>query len=220
MSRIVFLQPALQVVPVHGSQTGQDYFRNKKRVYLAQDNDEAGRNATRKLCEKLYRVVDVYVINWPEDFPPKGDITDFFVKCGQTSEDFQKLLDGATQYIDPTLLEARIVDETEAQEVHLSESSEACFYGKRLRVPVMVSGKDSTPYLCPKVIHAVCGDAADGDNKKCLSCKLALNAGDMTLTLSSADKDLIKLIKCTDKQQQATLYDMLGINPQMRQVQD
>ena len=44
-------------------------FRNKKRVYIAQDNDEAGRNATQKLCEKLYRVVDVYTINWPEDFP-------------------------------------------------------------------------------------------------------------------------------------------------------
>jgi hypothetical protein len=187
--------------------------RNKKRIYLAQDNDEAGRNATRKLCEKLYRVVDVYVINWPEDFPVKGDITDFFVKCNQTAQDFQTLLNNATQYVDPSLMEDRIAEETEAEEVHLSDSSEAGFYGKRLRVPVMVSGKDSTPYLCPKVIQAACGEASGDDSKKCTSCKLSLNAGEMQKILSSADKDLIKLIKCTDKQQQATILDMLGINP-------
>ena len=187
-------------------------FRNKKRVYIAQDHDEAGRNAMRKLCEKLYRVVDVYVINWPEDFPVKGDITDFFVKCSQTAEDFQRLLDEATQYIDPSLKEDRVADENEAHEVHLSESSEASLYGKRVRIPVMVSGKDSTPYLCPKVIKAYCGDAADGENKRCASCSLALHAGELTRTLASVDKDLMKLIKCTDKQQQAVMYEMLGIN--------
>ena len=178
-------------------------FRNKKRVYIAQDNDEAGRIATQKLCEKLYRVVDVYVINWPENFPVKGDITDFFTKCGQTSQDFQTLLDNATRYIDPSMIEERVADESEAQEVHLSDSSEAGFFGKRLRIPVMVSGKDSTPYLCPKVIRAFCGDAADGDNKKCSNCQLALHAGEMEKTLSSVDKDVMKLIKCTEKQQMA-----------------
>lgn len=188
-------------------------FRNKKRVYLAQDNDEAGRIATQKLCEKLYRVVDVYVINWPENFPVKGDITDFFTKCGQTSQDFQTLLDNATRYIDPSMIEERVADESEAQEVHLSDSSEAGFFGKRLRIPVMVSGKDSTPYLCPKVIRAFCGDAADGDNKKCSNCQLALHAGEMEKTLSSVDKDVMKLIKCTEKQQMAVIYEMLGVNP-------
>ena len=188
-------------------------FRNKKRVYLAQDNDEAGRIATQKLCEKLYRVVDVYVINWPENFPVKGDITDFFTKCGQTSQDFQALLDNATRYIDPSMIEERVADETEAQEVHLSDSSEAGFFGKRLRIPVMVSGKDSTPYLCPKVIRAFCGDAADDDNKKCSKCQLALYAGEMEKTLSSVDKDVLKLIKCTEKQQMAVIYEMLGVNP-------
>lgn len=187
-------------------------FRGKKRVYIAQDNDEAGRNATRKLCEKLYRVVDVFVINWPEDFPVKGDITDFFVKCGQTAEDFQRLLDNATQYIDPSMKEDRVADESEAHEVHLSESSEAKLYGKRVRIPVMVSGKDSTPYLAPKTIKAFCGDAADGESKKCQNCSLALHAGEMTRNLSSVDKDLMKLIKCTDKQQNAVIFEMLGIN--------
>lgn len=186
--------------------------KNKKRIYIAQDNDEAGRNATRKLCEKLYRVVDVFVIVWPEDFPVKGDITDFFVKCAQTTQDFQQLVDNATQYIDPTLIEERKVDDLDAQEVHLADSSAANFYGKRLHIPVMVSGKDSTPYLCPSIIQVSCGDAADSDHKQCSSCMLALHAGDMTKTFSSIDKDLIKLIKCTDKQQQQVILEMMGVN--------
>lgn len=188
-------------------------FRNKRRVYLAQDNDEAGRNATRKLCEKLFRVVDVYIVNWPEDFPVKGDVTDFFTKCGQTSDDFQKLLDNATRYIDPSMVEERVAEESEAEEVHLADSAEAKYYGKRLRVPVMVSGKDSTPYLCPKKIKAYCGDSADSDNKRCQYCQLALNAGEMEATLTSSDKDIMKLIKCTEKQQADTIRRILGINP-------
>lgn len=186
-------------------------FRNKKRVYLAQDNDEAGRNATKKLCEKLYRVVDVYIIKWPNDFPAKGDITDYFTQCGQTAGDFQELLDSAEKYVSATT-EERVADEAEAVEVHLSDSSEAQFYGKRLRVPVMLSGKDSTPYLCPKHIKIHCGDAADAENKRCSNCALALNAGEMERHLSSVDEDIMKLIKCTEKQQQAVMLEMLGIN--------
>lgn len=188
------------------------YFRNKKRVYLAQDNDEAGRIATTKLCEKLYHVVDVYVIQWPEDFPKKGDITDFFTKCGQTSEDFQALLDNAVKYVDPMLSNNRVGAETEATEVHLADSADAGHYGKRLRVPVMVSGKDSTPFICPKVIKAYCGDCAGENDKKCSRCSLSTHAGEFTRELHSEDKDVLKLIKCSDFQQGKVLEEIMGVN--------
>lgn len=188
------------------------YFRNKKRVYIAQDNDEAGRLAAQRLCEKLYRVVDVYVVQWPENFPIKGDITDFYTKCGLTKQDFQSLLDNAVKYVDPTMLESRVADEGDATEVHLSDSSSAELNGKRLRVPVMVSGKDGTPYVCPKTVRAYCGDSADSDNKKCAKCSLALHAGEIIRTFNSADKDIMKMIKCTDKAQKATILEMLGVN--------
>ncbi len=186
--------------------------KNKKRVYLAQDNDEAGQLAVRKLCEKLYRVVDVYVINWPDDFPAKGDITDFYTKCNQTADDFQRLLDEATQYIDPSMIEERSVEEEPSEDVHLADSSESTFQGKRVRIPIMVSGKDGTPYVCPKTVKAFCGECADGETKKCASCALALQAGEMTKIFSSKDKDLIKLIKCTDATQEKAIVDVMKIN--------
>lgn len=186
-------------------------FKTKKRVYLAQDNDEAGRIATSKLCEKLYKVVpEVYVFTWPENFPVKGDVTDFFVSCGFTKEDFQALIDNAELYKDHTV--ERLVDTTEAEDVHLADSSNADFTGKRIRVPVMVSGKDSTPFICPKKVKLVCGDAADSDNKKCYNCALAMNAGELDYEFSTGDKDLLRLIRCTDKQQVSTIYEILGVN--------
>jgi hypothetical protein len=187
------------------------YFRKKKRVFLAQDNDEAGRVATQKICEKLYRVVDVYIINWPEDFPKKGDITDFYTKCNLTAEDFRNLMNSATKYVDESN-ERHLAEETEAKDVHLADSSMAELYGKRIKVPVMISGKDSTPYICPKVIKAYCGDAADADNKKCQDCDLALCAGEKIMELTSVDKELMRLIKCTDKQQAMILLEIMGIN--------
>lgn len=186
-------------------------FRNKKRVYLAQDNDEAGRNATRKLCEKLYHLVDVYIINWPENFPVKGDITDFFVGCNMTPDDFQNLLDNATKYVDEATTETRLADESEAAEVHLSYSADAQYVGKRIRVPVMVSGKDSTPYVCPRVLKARCGESA-GELKKCSSCALAVHAGEMSRTLTTQDPGVMKLIKCTEAQQQRMVKELLGVN--------
>ena len=187
-------------------------FKHKKRVYLAQDNDEAGRNATRKLCEKLYRVVDVYVVTWPENFPVKGDITDFFTKCNQTAEDFKALLDNAVKYIDPSVTEARLADESDAEDVHLSDSASSEYYNKRVRIPVMVSGKDSTPYLCPRKVRAYCGDGADGESKRCAGCALAVNAGEMHKTYTSTDQAIMKFIKCTDKQQLSVILEDMGIN--------
>jgi hypothetical protein len=191
-------------------------FRHKKKVYLAQDNDEAGKIATAKLAELLYRVVDVYVINWPEDFLLKGDITDFYVTCGKTSEDFQKLLDEATLYVSDS--GEQRVDEKDVIDVHLSDSASADYYGKRLGIPVMVSGKDNTPYVCPKTIKCNCGEGADGESKRCARCNLALNGGELIHTFGSATRDLMKLIRCRDEQQLSTIKGILGINPKCEQV--
>jgi hypothetical protein len=188
------------------------YFRKKKKVFVAQDNDAAGILATQKICDKLWRTVDVYIIHWPENFPQKGDITDFFTKCNLTSEDFRKLLDGATKYVDP-LNERVVIDETDAVDVHLADSALSQYHGKRVKVPVMVSGKDPTPYIVPRKIKAYCGDAGDSEVKACSDCSLVSCAGELIRELEAVDKDVMKLVKCTEKAQESAIKDLLGINP-------
>jgi hypothetical protein len=84
----------------------------------------------------------------------------------------------------------------------------------------MVSGKDGTPYVCPKSVKCHCGEAAaSGDNvKKCANCGLATYAGNLEYTFNSATRDLMKLIKCTDKQQIAAIKDIFGINQRCEAV--
>lgn len=187
------------------------YFKGKKKIYIVQDNDTAGVTATQKLCERLCRIVDVFTIQWPENFPAKGDITDFFTKCKLTAKDFKQMLDQATQFVDPTS-GGSLIEESEAIEVHLADSSNAELYGKRIAVPVMVSGKDQTPYVCPKKIRAYCGDNADADNKGCSMCSLVACAGEAIRELHSVDKDVMKLIKCTEVTQQLVIKEILGVN--------
>lgn len=188
------------------------FFRNKKRVYLAQDNDEAGRSAAKSLCEKLNHFVDVYVVQWPEGFPVKGDITDFFTTSGMTAADFRTLLDNAVRYSAKDNDEPRLADDSEAHEVHLADSGNADLQGKRVRVPVMVSGKDGTPFLCPRLIEATCGENADSENKKCARCALAKYAGHLEKELGPGNQEILKLIKCSDKQQRQVLTEILEIN--------
>lgn len=189
------------------------YFRGKKRVYIAQDNDDAGRRAAAKLCDKLYRVVDCYVVQWPEDFPVKGDITDWFTKCGLTEEDFQALLDNAVKYVDPLNEgESLLADESEAILVHLAESGAAKYAGKRLKIPVMVSGKDTTPYVLPRTVRATCGERAGEGGKKCNNCALALNAGECTKVFDSNSAKTLQLIKCSESAQTTAIYNAMGIN--------
>lgn len=185
------------------------YFKNTKRVYIFQDNDEAGFNATAKLCKKLSRVTEVYIGKWPEDFLHKGDITDFFVKSGQSAEDFRKLMAESEKYVDP-LLDTSTEEAIEAKDVHLSDSARAELYGKRIQVPIMVSGKDNTPYIVPKVIKAT----SDGEGGKgCANCLLCAHGGEMVTELNANNKDIMKLINVTENQQFQAIMDMLKINP-------
>lgn len=180
-------------------------FRGKS-VYLAQDNDEAGRRATSKLSQLLHKVCKVFVVQWPEGFPDKGDITDFFTTWKQDAKAFQTLLDTAQPFIlsDDTEMAA---DDAELEETHLADTTKLA--GKRMRVPVMVSGKAASPFICPKTAVFSCVDP--GSSKKCGQCSLPQYGGEVQHTFSGRDKSVLKLVGCTDSQQVKAMCEILKI---------
>ncbi len=183
-------------------------FRNKN-VYLAQDNDEAGIKATSKLCKQLYKVCKVLVVKWPDGFPAKGDITDFFTKWQQGSKDFQALLDSAEEFIyNPTDTDEDFNDE-ELEETHLADATAASLVGKRTRIPVMVSGRGELPFVCPKTV--ICRCPEPGESKKCSTCEIPKYAGEMVHTFSTHEKGVLKLIQCTDSQQVKAIGEALKV---------
>ena len=183
-------------------------FRGKEALYILQDNDVAGQRAAIALAEHLYRVVPVFIVPWPTDFPDKGDITDFFVAWKRTPKDFQDMLDTATQYTAGK--RAEIVEDDGVEEVHLAESSDHTLMGKRMKIAIMCSGKDTAPYIAPRVVKITC---TPGSGAKCGSCENAAFGGEQVLTFGATNPETLSLIQCSTAQQQGVLKEVAKINP-------
>lgn len=178
--------------------------KSKRRIYICYDNDTAGKNATEALIEQLRGSTEIYVVCWPEDFKKKGDITDWFVEEGRDRASFRALFKPVTPEM------------AEIPTVALSKSSDACYAGRRIKVPVLVAGKESAPFIYPKDITISC-DAADPDDKKCAACLMCYRKR-QDLALTSKDALILKLIDCPDDKQLETLKRVAGANARCAKV--
>ena len=143
-------------LPACSSTAGADNFRTewfklikkKKRIYVCYDNDDAGRRATEYIVDNLRSSMEVWVVNWPKDWRKKGDITDIVVKDGYTKEMFVSLFTPVSASEDVPI-------------VSLAISSNAKYAGKRIKVPVLVAGKDNAPFVYPKTVRAHCSEGSE-----------------------------------------------------------
>jgi hypothetical protein len=165
-------------------------------VTLVFDNDGAGQAASEKVAEMLGNAgVDVQIAELPEAVGPKGDVTDFFVALGGTAQDFKENVLARATLWEPK--EISRVDEEAPLEVTLPRSSDAKLFGRPLKVKVMVSGKDTTPYVVPKVVRLRC--PADG-RKLCEHCGLSSLGGKVDHEFTARDRELIAFTACSDTQ--------------------
>ena len=118
-----------------------------KTVYIVYDNDNPGRAGALKLANALYSVTHhVYIADIgkyvKED---KEDITDFFVKYGKTTSDFQQMLDDAILF-DSAAQEDFI--KSSYPEVSLNEASTK-YLGKIVRSNVQVMATYEEQFSVP-----------------------------------------------------------------------
>ena len=171
--------------------------KQKKRIYICYDNDAAGRRATEFLVEQLRGSTELYTVNWPKDWREKGDITDYIVSDHFSRDEFRALFKPAD-----------VTDETPT--VALAASSNARYTGRRIKIPVLVAGKESAPFIYPKTTVITC-DYCDEERKQCTSCLLAsTKRKDISLTSQSAF--MLKLIDCKDEDQRRILRSVAGCN--------
>lgn len=170
----------------------------KKRLYICYDNDDAGKRATEYMVENLRGTsVKIFIVKWPQTFKEKGDITDVFVDYKMSKKEFLELFEA-------------LEDAEEVPVVQLAQSSGARYAGKRIKIPVLIAGKESAPYVFPQAIRLSCTDYSE-DKKQCASCVMSMkHRADINLT--SADAFLLKLIDCTDEQQRAFIKALVGCN--------
>lgn len=166
-----------------------------KTVYICLDNDDTGIKASLSVAEKIYKVAKVHIVQLPQEVGDRGDVTDYFVTLGYTAEDFKALLERTPRYKDNS---NQTEDTQEATEVHLSEASLSKYVGQKIKIPVLISGKDTAPYIIPKHVKVKC-ELSDG--KKCQNCDMALTAGEKELIFSPRDPEILLMIDCSSNTQ-------------------
>ena len=187
-------------------------FKNVKRVYACYDNDAAGTKASAKLLRRLTGICEVRILQWPEGFPTKGDLTDYFT-AGHNKDDFNKLLASNATTITTSIEDEEEVDDSNAIETTLLHSVDATYDGKRIKMPVMISGKGMTTSIFPYKVLAQCM-AQDKEGKMCNYCPLS--EGPLERYFKADTNKPLSFIECTDQIQQQQLIHELGIPQKCR----
>ena len=93
--------------------------------------------------------------------------------------------------------------------LHLSEASNAIYMRKKIKTKVLVSGKDTSPFIVPKRVELKCTPELDKPDSKCKNCKLAKQGGRYEFELNEKDPLLLECIQCTTAQQIGTLKRLI-----------
>lgn len=97
----------------------------------------------------------------------------------------------------------------ETPRVPLSKASEAVFIGRKVTIPVMVTGKGDSPYIYPKKVIIEC--KPDLESQLCQSCQISCHGGTVEIDFQMQDQTLIDLINCTSGRRNSTIKRHAGI---------
>lgn len=182
-----------------------------KIVYICYDIDQKGKKGATRVAELLHPYAQkVYVVDLPLQEPDNADITDYFIKHGYTLDDFKVLLKRTKPYVPVKDRQAKEKpSQDEVHEVSLFEARLAKYRDRKVRMSVLVVGKDLAPYTIPRKIKFSCS-AMTPEDKKCMTCSINNNGGEVIMNLTP-NPNLLKLIRCSDQQQKGYLRQWAGI---------
>lgn len=182
-----------------------------KEVIICYDIDEAGRKGALAVAEYLCGVADVKIIDLPISEPANADFTDFIMLYRGDKKAFLDLESDASPFTTNKVDRVAVPDEV--YEVELSQASSKDYFYKRTLIKGVVVGKDLAPYLIPKILCIKCTMG----KKTCPYCGVALKGGDFEVTFTEESPDVLRLINCTDMQQERVIREKLNVHGTCRQ---
>lgn len=185
---------------------------NKKDVIICYDIDEAGVKGAETVAEYLCGTASsVKVINLPMTTPETADFTDYVMLYQKKLEDFLMLTSATEPFVSKRVTKIEVAPEI--HEVELSLASSKDYFFKRTLIRGVVVGKDLAPYLVPKTICVRCSMG----KKACPFCGVAMQGGDFEVTFNEESPDALRLINCTDMQQERVIREKLNVHGTCRQ---
>jgi len=186
------------------SQEWIPYFKDKV-LNICYDIDAAGISGALKIKDFLLHVTcELKIIGLPITTPANGDFTDYILQGG-TAEEFLKLIDKTNPEEKVITQKTRITDHV--YEVGLAEAAKAEFYFKRVNFNVIISGKDTQPFLPPKEIEVKCPMG----QSFCKYCGVAAFGGKYVLKLNHLSADILQWIDCTEEHHNVLIRKNLEI---------
>lgn len=183
-----------------------------KDVLVCYDVDQAGRLGALQVAHHLSPVArSIKVVTLPITEPENADFTDYIVGHGHSADDFRALVEitpafALTPAQSDALSEAR--EQREPVNLHLSNASRAEFYNQPIRVPVMVSGKTTAPYLVPKTVRMTCGMPG---LRMCERCPVAQRAGNLTHSLEYDSNEVLQFTEVNEQTRERQLKQKVGV---------
>lgn len=178
-----------------------------KRVFICYDADAAGKKASRSIAMKLVaRCPEVRIVALPlRGNKDEKDITNYFVDLGHTGEDFEKLLE-QSEVIANHVKELPEPPE-EIIDIHMSEIGEDRLVGRRVRVSLMIAGKDLSPFQVPYRVAYSC----EMGQKICAQCGICRNGGTLEVKIAEYDPRLIQMTGVNDREVRQVISELAGV---------
>lgn len=176
-----------------------------KRVYIAQDCDEAGVTGTRKLIRALHGTAQSVVpVRLPYKIQKKHgkDLTDFF-NDGYTRADLLELMDEADAKHAPEAPE-----DLDSSDVSIIETLDSLKVGKPQRIVATVQGKLEPGYSIPRLVELSC--TMDKPENICKNCPLSGAGGKAKVLVAPDDPLCLALVDATNAQVTDAIRDKYG----------
>ena len=145
---------------------------------------------TRSVVRAVYSDPDRYVF-----------ACSYMRNLGSGAEPIQCAFDGC---------ELLMQEEKEVVDCHLAESSGPLLVHKRLRIGVLVSGKDTAPFLAGSRYRAFC-TPNEREGSRCLGCRLYVSGGQAEASFNEKTRDILKFIDAPDRMVAAAVKQALRI---------
>ena len=177
-----------------------------KSVRICYDIDPAGVEGAKRVAEFIGRITkEVKIILLPLKKPANADFTDYIVSSKKTIDDFSTLVSN----VEPLVLKepSKVTIEDKVHKVSLDMAAHSQYFFKRVKSCVIIAGKDLAPYLVPKRIRVRCAMG----KKTCVFCGIGACGGDVERTFDYLSPDTLKLINCSDSQQEVAIKETLSI---------
>lgn len=178
-------------------------FRHKN-VVLAYDNDEPGVKGRKKVIRQLLDVAKtIKQIIIPKKYGK--DVTDYMMK--KTSMRDRKawvILIGRSNLLVDNPIE-EISSSEEVIQVPLDQSSQSKWFGQRIQLEALITGKDTSPYLLPEKFRVSC-------SLDCEECLLTKDGkGFREYHIETTNPDVLTMIDTTKQASRQALLNRAGI---------